>query len=267
MCSLGGLSWTFAIGVVGVLSAVAGEVTPAKKLSTPLPKVYSSPGEVFDAYRKARDKDDWRTLFSCLTKESQELEVFEVFIACETTSHHQEARAVCKKYGVDNVSINTIYYAKYKRKHGIDIAQIVTERENNAKKANESRQKKRAKDQSDGGAAVVAASPSEDLGPPLPPRDEDLIHEVISAQIKDKAGFFEEAHVAIACKPEIDLEPRIGPLEQVTIHGETAIGRAKMTMFHLESTDGKTSNKIGSTSDETFNFQRVNSSWLLTGEK
>ena len=207
MCSASSVSLTFAVVVIGALSVVAVETAPAEKPSTQRPKVYSSPRAVFDAYCIARDNEDWRTLFSCLTRESQELEVFETFFACETTGHHQVAIAVCKKHGADDAAINAAYCRKYKQKQGIDIAKLVAERENGATKAPDSHKKQGEKEPSGEATATPVAGPSEKLGASLPPNDENLMREVVSAQIKDKAGFFEEANKAMAQVSGIDLEP------------------------------------------------------------
>lgn len=263
MRSLSRVSLTLAVVVmVGLFVMAVKSIIDERS-----PTVYSSPRAVFDAYIKAQNKGNWRTVFSCLTSESQELEVFEMLIACETTGAYQKALAVRKKYGADDAALNAAYYKKYKEKHGVDIAKLIAERENNAKKAAESRKKQGKKEPASGSTPIATAGPSEELGPPLPPHDEDLVREVVSAQIKDKAGFFEDANKAIVNAHDVELEPRIGQLEGVNIEGDRARGSAKVMIFHLESTHGEATRKVGHTVEMTFHFRRVNGGWLLAVQK
>ena len=83
---------------------------------------YQSPTAVFDAYREARVKREWRELFSFLTPEAQSDAVFESFFECmEMTS--KRTGAIVPKY-VDVATLSDDYEKQYKKKHGVDLAKV-----------------------------------------------------------------------------------------------------------------------------------------------
>lgn len=183
---------------------------------------YQSPTAVFNAYREAGGKRDWRKCFACLTPEAQKETVFEVFFSC-TMSSSEESRAIVKKY-VDGAAANDEFQKKYRKKHGIDIAKLVEGRENDPT-----------------------------FRPPPP--DRDLLRDAVAAHVKDKAGFYEAAtdlFVKTAVSP-------LGDLEDLTVHDDTATGRAKRTIVPTPGESPPAVDKI----DKTLKFRRVNGGWLL----
>lgn len=57
----------------------------------------ATPADVFETYREARSKRDWRRCFSILTPEAQDGAVFEAYFS-SAESGSPEAAAVCKRY-------------------------------------------------------------------------------------------------------------------------------------------------------------------------
>ena len=102
------------------------------KADTGTQKRYPSPTAVFDAYREARSKRDWRKCFSCLTPEEQNNAVFESFFEC-AESNSKESRAICKKYGLDEAALNDALEKTYKAKHGVDVAKSGARTQSGAK--------------------------------------------------------------------------------------------------------------------------------------
>ena len=88
-----------------------------------------------------------------------------------------------------------------------------------------------------------------------PPHDDQLWRDVVVANVKDKAGFFE----AVAKLSEKDPVWPVGDLEQVVVQSDTATGRAKLTFVPSAGEPRPTVDKI----DKTFKFRRVNGGWLL----
>src|SRR4051794_9661804 len=70
------------------------------------PKRYPSPKAVFDAYREACARRDWRRCFSLLTREIQDGVVFEVYFGCNIRDS-KESRAILKRYGVDDATMTS----------------------------------------------------------------------------------------------------------------------------------------------------------------
>lgn len=63
--------------------------------------VFSSPVTVFDAYREARNKRDWRRCFALLTSEALDDAVFEAFFS-SAESQSKKARDIVKRYVDEN---------------------------------------------------------------------------------------------------------------------------------------------------------------------
>jgi hypothetical protein len=185
---------------------------------------YASPTAVFDAYREAREKRDWRKCFSLLTLEAQNDALFESFFACGMHDS-KESRAILKKYGLDDAAVGDALRKKYKEKYGIDI------------------------DTAEGAASVALLGDS----------DRDLLVDVVAAHVKDRAGFFEAENNPFV---EATVSP-FGDLEQLVVHDDTATGRAATSSFHDETPPGEATRKVEDKIYKTFYFRRVNGGWLL----
>ena len=83
-------------------------------------KTYSSPREVFDAFREAYRKKDWHILFLLYTPERQRDLVFETLFACEDAGGQkfEKLKSVKTKFGITEASLEREYLEQYKRNHG-----------------------------------------------------------------------------------------------------------------------------------------------------
>lgn len=237
------------------------ESTAAEKPDPELPKVYPSPGAVFEAYREAREKQDYRTVFFCLTPESREPAVFEAWFAANMHLNQPKMLAVLEKFGVEEKVINAEYFKCFREKHGVDIDKLIAEHEKAHKKAPKSPEKE--KTATPPGIAVPSPFPEGrqvDPGPPLPPTDQDLLRKVLLARISDKAGFFAAVENVLANR---EWDSNFSKLENLTIQGNTATGCAHTVIFCLTAAPGKQEKKVGSVVKEAFNFRKWKGSWLI----
>ncbi len=206
--------------VLTIVSALAADDTSNQ---------YSSPTAVFNAYRQAGAKGDWRKLFSCYTPRVQDGVVCEsLFGSAERNS--EEDLAILKKY-VDLAGINEEYKSKYKAKHGVDLAKLVAEHEH-----------------------------EHDPKFKPPARDDELWVHAVVAHIKDKVGFVE----AVAKVSEVKLYPK-GDLDGLLVRGDTASGHAKETILP-DVEHGERPLKPGESPavyDRHYTFRRIKGSWLI----
>jgi hypothetical protein len=78
---------------------------------------YSSPTAVFDAFRKARSKQNWGRCFSFLSPAAQNHVVFETFFAL-ATKDSSESRAILREYGLDEGSLTAIFETRLNKSNG-----------------------------------------------------------------------------------------------------------------------------------------------------
>jgi hypothetical protein len=196
-------------------------------------KRYPSPAAVFDAYREARSGRDWRKCFSCLTSKVQDDAIFENVFACAEHDSKEE-RAILKKYGVDEATLTDTLKKEYKAKHGVypDDATL-----------NDALDKEYGADAAKSGAAQIGTK----SGPPPVATNRDVMRNIVSTHVKDKAGFF-EANASLLEKNAITP---LGDLEQIVVNGDTATGRANV------------GRQIEDKIYKSFRFRRVNGGWLL----
>jgi hypothetical protein len=71
-------------------------------------KLYSSPREVFDAYRGAVARHDFRSMDHCLTKKRQDLLIHEVYVAC-CIRGGPRVLYVLKKFGIEESKMSAEY--------------------------------------------------------------------------------------------------------------------------------------------------------------
>lgn len=238
------------------------ESTAAEKPNSDLPKGYASPGAVFEAYRVAHEKQDYRTVFFCLTPESQELAVFETYFAANMHLNNPKMVAVLKQYGVEEKGIEGEYYKRYWDKHGIDLAKVIADQEKAREKAKKSPEKqKNAPTQ--GIAVRLVPAPEGEPGnarPSLPPTDQDLLQKALLARIADRAGFVAAVEKVLANK---EGHPGFSKLENLTIQGDTATGCANTIIDHWEAEQGKPEKKVGDVVKVTFHFRKWKGSWFI----
>jgi hypothetical protein len=214
-------------------------------------KTYSSPTEVFDASRQAVRSGDWRGFYFQCTPEIQCDLVFEAVFTCGI-KNDPTLNAIQKKFGPAETAFEKRYWEEFKRKHG--HAELIDKFFTKAIPYWELKDK-RAGGTETGQAGMVPPPPKSAAMKALP-KDEELLRLALYDVTKDKVAFFAEARKFIGKdrKPNI-----IGDLKQVTIKGDTATGRAKVTILPQP---GDSLQKVRKT-DKTFKFRRVNGSWLL----
>jgi hypothetical protein len=184
------------------------------------PNRYASPAAVFDAFRKARAKKDMRSVFPLLTPEAQDHCVAESFFSCMEAGSKRTGDVVPKF--VDGAALTDDYDKAYKKKH--DVATAKREQRKNPTSA-------------------------------PPPHDGQLWNEVVVAHVKDKVGFCEAVEKLFGNNP---VEP-LGDLEQVAVDGDTATGKAKLTLGPLPGELPRAVDKI----DTTYRFRKIDGGWLL----
>ena len=225
----------FVCQAVILVSACAADVGDKKETGNE--KRYPSPKAVFEVYREARAKRDYRKCFSCLTPEAQNEAAFESFFGCAMRKWGDVA-AIVKKY-VDTARIGDAYKKKYKEKHGIDIAKAVERYKNDPT-----------------------------LTPP--PRDRQLLRDVVAAHIKDKAGFYEAvgkySDKRAADRHEANPVCPIGDLEQLVVQGDTATGKAKVTILPRGGESPRRPGQPARAYEKPLKFRRINGGWLLDSQ-
>jgi hypothetical protein len=247
---------------VAVLAAVSSESRADEKPARQAQKVYASPREVFDAYREAVDKQDWRTVFLCMTPERREDEVFEAIFSCAMRPDEPEVLAVLKQYGVEEEAVNEEYLKCYQKKHGVDTTKLIAEMKDEAaaRRALQNDPEWAGKTP----VPAVAGSRMDSGRPSLPPNDEVLLRQVVSMLVTDKAGFVEEADKATIGKDA--NPPRFTKLEQLSLNRSTATGRTSSTRYHIEGLSGKDV-KVGQTVGSTFHFRNLQGGWFIEREE
>jgi hypothetical protein len=86
--------------VVGLVPALC-TICAAEESRQVIPVKYSSPEAVFDAYREALGKRDWRTIYLCYTPDAQKSAIFETYFASQVHRRTKAIEGVLKKFLVD----------------------------------------------------------------------------------------------------------------------------------------------------------------------
>ena len=187
--------------------------------------VYATPAAVFDAYREARRKKEWRKCFDCLTPDAQKSMVFELVFQCGLGGS-ERAPLIVKEFVDDKLQSD--FDKKFKEKFGMDHATF------------------REKLRSDPNVAAQETS------------EHQLLCDVVAAHVRDRAGFFE----AVSNLFDQGDEP-LGELKQIMVDGDTASGQTESMMQHLSSSGDGVYKVVRSRYDKTFQFRKVNGGWLI----
>jgi len=268
----------------------------------PAAQGYGSPREAYEAYRRALDKDDWRTAFHCFTPAARDDQVFATFDGATFRAEEPKVAAAMKKYGLDLDTVLKEYTKQYRDKHGVDLEKLEAER---ARRYHE-RMKKylddlpKAANAKDGLVTVPApaeAQPEPSVpplvavpqpagvppeppvpaiwGPPMPaeeepepsmpPIDYELLRDVVLRLVADKAGFYEEVNRAIRPEKKEDLlRATLGPLQRVAMTGERATGWITVTGYHLaRRSDGIERKEADPAWPRRLHFRRLGGRWFL----
>ena len=123
------------------------------------PAAYSSPQAVYDAYRRAQDKHDWRTAFCCLTPHGKDIAMLEGFMICTLHRSDERVEAILKKHAIEFAAVEADLQRLTKQKD-VDGGEV-------------------ADKQGDGAPAGL-----------------DLLREILAARINDPAGFVDATQQA-----------------------------------------------------------------------
>lgn len=94
------------------------------------------------------------------------------------------------------------------------------------------------------------------------PQDMEVIIDVIFNRIEDRAGCYADVN-SFFLK---NSKPRfLGELEQVSVDGEKAAGRAKMNFKSTLSQNGKLISVNEKRLDTPFEFRKIDGLWLIDG--
>jgi hypothetical protein len=229
----------FALGILSTTVVCRGEEN--NKPSHTKEFGYASPVEVFDAYRTAHEKGDYRTEFLCLTPDSQDQTVFGCFASClEVRGDCPKAMEALKKNGLDPALVDAEYKKAYRQRHGVIPIGI-----------------------DEGGAhndGILAPAPATRNKQPPPPPDDVILQKVVLRFVKDKAEFCED--VSKVGGDDGDSS-QIEELKGLDIRNDIAVGQAVRTsdVPRLDSATGRKSEKQRVL--EQFTFRRIRGRWFM----
>ncbi len=230
------------------------------------PREYSSPQEAFQARRTAIARRNWRTSFSSMTLETQDQTVMELTDGWLWLESDLETpwdrlgeaarkasiakyRAIMKKHGLELQKVEAEYNKRYRELHGVDLDKILAERRKRNLELFEARWKEHPEEREEGEKLLkehpellacdpAEFQPGEKPGPDLPEPNMELTAKVISSQLIDKAGLYEEAMEFLTPKVK---DPKggdsvfgdfvFGDLQGVTVSGDTARGWVLWTQY------------------------------------
>jgi hypothetical protein len=251
------------LGIFATPLAAPVRSTADERARRQVPIRYVSPAAVFDAWRAAQAKRDYRTAFFCLTPASIAALAYQAYVASYFAGEGElspKVAAVLKKHGVDDASaIYDEYATRYQEKHGVDIRELERQYQERMKQHIDKQIEKNPSLAESGGPFTAP----DFLSNAVPARDEELFQQVVADRIKDKPGFYTDVARAVPT----DYLPKIGPLQNIRIRDDIATGRATETsqIVHYEALRGQKERKVVSTdkTDKTFHFRRVQGGWLI----
>jgi hypothetical protein len=194
--------------------------------------IYATPADVFEAYKEAEWKREWRKSFDCFTPEAQKNMMFELAFQVGLSALDGSQKASLKKFFDGKREPD--FEQEFQEKFGMDHATF------------------REKMRGDPNLAAMEAA------------EQQLVRDVMAAHVRDKAGYFE------AVRNLLDLSNDrgfVGELKQVTVEGDTASGQADSIYQSLSnevSDEGKRVQKrVRTRFDNTLRFRKVNGGWLI----
>jgi hypothetical protein len=145
----------------------------------------------------------------------------------------QEVVTVLKNYGAETSVIEAEYYKLYQAKHGIDLRKL--EADYDARR----------------------------VGPPPQHDDQELYRRILKEKVADRVGFIVAAEGAT-------LNPRpgprqIGPLKNVRLREDTAIGDASETISDRGDGLGQSRRRGPIVIEDTFRFRKTKDGWFISG--
>lgn len=218
------LAWFLAI-----CAGTCGRCLAADNPAVPAVVAFASPQAVFEVYRTAHDRKDWRTVFNCCTKDLQNKLVVEGLFSCWMQPRKPKVKKLLEQYRVQEDAITEEYYKRYKKKHGIDLE------------------------------AELQRDPKETPQEPRP-LDDDLMNEIIADAIRDKSGFFVAYSTALQNN---EWQPRFDKLQNVSIQADVATGSANCHTFSVTNLGAGEIERVPEVSEMEFSFRKVGTSWYM----
>ena len=249
--------------------SVANGIAVEKAASEP-PKGYASPREAFEAYRKARNQKDWRTLFFCMTPDLQNRQVIGLWYESWELAEgsEKEVFAAWAKHNLDGIRAD--YQKLYSKKHGFDFERLKAEQEKWYAEQEKRRKRYYETHPEVPKDSVVSdhllLKPGEKAGGPEgPAEDHQLLQEVFLQRVTDKAGFYEEImKIGVDVHNSYLGDPNVGELEQLRTTDDTATGRVAITRQIGLETDAKgKETKIMDTARSSIHFRKLAGKWFL----
>ena len=211
-------------------------------------QMYATPQDVFDAYRAALNKHDWRELFLCLDAESQSDAVYETFFCCcNLVDDIPKFRTLLSAHGVDEQHVRSEYEQRFRKKYKI-----------NPSKMRDAVQSELPACSDRGSHAIDGQEPTSWV----PDIHQALMRDIVCSLIKDKLRFYVEAQQALDT-PGIVPPLHYGTLQRVTTEDNVAVGYATVTSYHLKAERGAAAKPIANHALVAFHFVRTGSGWLL----
>lgn len=225
--------------ILVAFSGVWIQTRAADKAKPEAPRLYSSPDAVFNAFREASKKHDWRTAFFCLTPQAREAAVLEAFSLCNLSTRNPKIPGILKKFGAEGKVVYAEYQRRYREKYGEAPQEI--------------------KPAPPAFSRPPSPFPEEKDWPPFPPRDQDLLRKIVNGLITDKPGFYEAVNNIL----EYGRAP-IGKLEDLIIQGDTATGQASKTLYVINiGAGGRPEKELEEALKEIYCFRKLNGAWFI----
>jgi hypothetical protein len=252
------LRLVIALSLAVVLAAETNWPTGAAERRATVVKGYSSPGEAFEAFRRARDAADWRAVLLCLPESSRDGEIVATFDNC-SFSLDPKVAAVLQKYGLAPARVWQLYRKKYQEKHGVDLDRLQAEvRQGTAEGAED--QARAAKGRSEQRGSMPAPVPT------LPPVDETVLREAVVAMVTDRVAFYDEANKVLFPQNAGAARATLGTLTNLAVSGDTASAQVLVTRHYLRSMpNGAFGVHNQKPVSEQLYFLRVDGRWFLAG--
>jgi hypothetical protein len=191
--------------------------------------MFRNPQEVFDAFRLAHAKRDWRTVLSCFTPRAKEDAIFEVYFNCNILLHDPRVRTLLAKHNIQPERVDAEYLQRHQKKQKEERATLTQ------------------------GVAPQVASQ-------VKRPDRELLKVIVNEQVVDADEFFESASDIIFKER---LIPEIGGLTCVSVSSNSACGDASKTVFHLETRAGQPEQVVAQKLEVEYAFCKVRGGWLI----
>lgn len=238
--------------LVGSGLSVSNNPMPTTRVS----REYGSPNAVFDAFVKANERQDWLTVFSCYTPTAQDDAVFEAFFSCQMQLENPQVVALLQRYKAEPKVIDMEYAKLYRTKHNVDLNEVgraTQKRVEELPKRSGNIHHYKGEER----ASPALESPAEYLGIF---NDEDLLRQIVCSTIVDQAAFFRDVNTLL---PEKGRQSTTEAILNCTIHGDMAVGRTKVTTYHLATIDSDAEKQVEQNICEIIHFRRIGGGWLI----